>query len=298
VPQMSGETDSRMAEAIEASSFVVVCVSSKYKDSANCRMEAKYTNSLAKKGMLNCVFVMMDSNYTTHSSPDCIDGWLAFMIGDALWYPLWEEAKVQGTANELSKIFGSSGKVAVENLELSSPTSSVLSPIFHGINSSPLKHLSCSKYASATPTIVLPTQNSQSRIHLTSSPLNRSSHSCNEPSTTPVAVSTNTFMQQGSSREDQYIAEINALRLENSRLKEHTLRLELEISSEKAWSILKDSVKVKEGRQEVLRELLGELGVTMPSDLYSCTDEQLSCISMELKPVQTVVFLSCFPSRL
>lgn len=289
---MSGETDSRMAEAIEASSFVVVCVSSKYKDSANCRMEAKYSNSRAKKGLLNCVFVMMDSDYTTHSSPACVDGWLAFMIGDALWYPLWEKANIQGTAFELSKIFGSSGKVVVENTVQSSSTSCILSPISHGINSSPPMQISQSKSASATPL-----QDSQNTVHLKSSPLIRSSLiSINESPTNSVAALSNTFMQQNSSTEDQYIADINALRLENSRLKEYTLRLELENASLKAWSILNDLVKVKEGRQEVLRELLRELGVTVSSDLYSCTDEQLSRISMELKPVQTAVFLSCFRS--
>ena len=80
VTSMSGATDDRMAEAIEASAFVVVCVSSAYKESANCRMEAKYAGSLAKKGKTKLIFIMMDEYYTTHSE-NSLDGWLAFMVG-------------------------------------------------------------------------------------------------------------------------------------------------------------------------------------------------------------------------
>jgi hypothetical protein len=79
VPSMSGATDDCMAEAIEASCVVVVCVSPAYKESANCRMEAKYAGGRAKKGKLKFIFVMMDELYHTHSS-NAIDGWLGFMV--------------------------------------------------------------------------------------------------------------------------------------------------------------------------------------------------------------------------
>jgi len=70
---MSGSTDERMAEAIEASSMVVICVSKQYKESPNCRMEARYTNQLCKKGKVKIVYVMMQQEYTTVSEPDCCD---------------------------------------------------------------------------------------------------------------------------------------------------------------------------------------------------------------------------------
>lgn len=113
VSQMGGHTDSKMAEAIELSAFVIICVSLAYKESANCRMEANYANQLAKKGILRTAFVMMQSDYTTVSSPHSVDGWLGFMVGDALWYPMWEMDMVPKAAADLSKIFSESGKMRV-----------------------------------------------------------------------------------------------------------------------------------------------------------------------------------------
>ena len=70
---ISGATDERMAEAIEAASVVIVCVSKQYKESANCRMEAKYANQRLKKGKLKIVYVMMQEEYTTVSCEDTCD---------------------------------------------------------------------------------------------------------------------------------------------------------------------------------------------------------------------------------
>jgi hypothetical protein len=41
-----------------------------------------------KKQKLNIIYVMLDKNYTTVSTPNCVDGWLGIMLGDALWYHL------------------------------------------------------------------------------------------------------------------------------------------------------------------------------------------------------------------
>jgi len=98
VPPMSGSTDDRMAEAIEKSSHVIICISRSYKTSANCRMEANYANDLFKKSKLNVIFVMMEEDYHTRSTPDQVDGWLGFMVGGSLWYSLWESGKVNSTA--------------------------------------------------------------------------------------------------------------------------------------------------------------------------------------------------------
>ena len=106
--EMTGATDERMAEAIELSHTVVVFVSISYKCSANCRQEGKYANSMFKRNKLKIIYVMMDNNYTTVSSPDCVDGWLGIMIGDALWYPLWEQNHIESTAKEIVKLINSS----------------------------------------------------------------------------------------------------------------------------------------------------------------------------------------------
>ena len=70
---MSGSTDERMAEAIEAASMVVVCVSRQYKERPNCRIEAKYTNQRYKKGRVKIVYLMMQEEYTTESKPEYCD---------------------------------------------------------------------------------------------------------------------------------------------------------------------------------------------------------------------------------
>ena len=70
---MAGATDEKMAEALEAASVCIIFVSKQYKESPNCRMEAKYANQLYKKGKLRIIYVMMQQDYTTASSPECID---------------------------------------------------------------------------------------------------------------------------------------------------------------------------------------------------------------------------------
>jgi hypothetical protein len=39
-----------------------------------------------------------------------VDGWLGFMLGSSLWYPLWSPEQVQGTAVELAKMIGDDAK--------------------------------------------------------------------------------------------------------------------------------------------------------------------------------------------
>jgi hypothetical protein len=109
-----------MAEALEASSVVIMVVSKDYKESANCRMEAKYANQLFKKGRVKIVFVMTQHEYTTTSQPECCDGWIGITIGDSLWYPLWSESQVDSTAKDISKVIGSLGMRNGRNI--SSPT--------------------------------------------------------------------------------------------------------------------------------------------------------------------------------
>lgn len=84
VPPIGGCVDDCMAEAVQCSDTVIVCVSPKYKQSANCRMEATYACHLAKRGDLRLCFVMMDENYTTVTTPQYCDGWLGLMTGGAI----------------------------------------------------------------------------------------------------------------------------------------------------------------------------------------------------------------------
>jgi len=107
---MEGDTDERMATALEFSDFVIIFISRDYKNRPNCRQEAQYAHQLKKKGKVQIIYVMMDPSYTTVSSPDCVDGWLGIQVGGALWYPLYNESQVSSTANEIVKIMGDSCK--------------------------------------------------------------------------------------------------------------------------------------------------------------------------------------------
>ena len=95
VPPMSGDVNARMAEAIESSHAVIVCVSPSYKESANCRIEANYSQQKKKR----LLFVMMTDGYERE-----VGGWLGLLLGRDLWYPLRTHGDVPGTALALASL--------------------------------------------------------------------------------------------------------------------------------------------------------------------------------------------------
>eukprot|EP01040_Poterioochromonas_malhamensis_P011854 gene11854-12931_t len=102
VPPMSGDIVETMAEAIQHSYMVVICVSRQYKDSTNCRAEAKYARARQQSHDLKICYVMMDQKYTTVSAPTVVDGWLGFMVGTELWYPMWDGSQVDTAAQSIA----------------------------------------------------------------------------------------------------------------------------------------------------------------------------------------------------
>ena len=88
--KMSGGTDEKMAEAVNKSAYVIICVSKAYPVSANCAQEAKYAKQREKAKKLQIIYVMMQEEYTTVSKPEFVDDWLAMYMADKLWYPLWD----------------------------------------------------------------------------------------------------------------------------------------------------------------------------------------------------------------
>ena len=67
--KMSGGTDDKMAEAVEKSAFVIICVSKAYPNRPNCEQEAKFARALEKDKKLTIIYVMMQSDFTTVSQP-------------------------------------------------------------------------------------------------------------------------------------------------------------------------------------------------------------------------------------
>ena len=109
---MEGSLNDRMAEALERASVAILFVSRAYKTSANCRLEANYASQLRNSGRLQLVFVMMEADYHTGSAPEHVDGHLGLMVGDALWYRLWDASHVAETAASVLGIVGDRARLA------------------------------------------------------------------------------------------------------------------------------------------------------------------------------------------
>ncbi|KAL9979087.1 hypothetical protein ACROYT_G016691 [Oculina patagonica] len=97
--QMGGSTLEAMANAVENAAVVLVCVSQKYKESANCRSEAEYAFTLRK----DIVPLMMESNYRA-------DGWLGMILGSKLWIDFSSGQNTSDSIEKLKKELGARGK--------------------------------------------------------------------------------------------------------------------------------------------------------------------------------------------
>ena len=109
--KMSGGTDDKMAEAVEKSAFVIICVSKAYPGRPNCEQEAKFAKQKEKAKKLTIIYVMMQSDFTTVSQPESVDGWLRLYLGYNLWYPLWDEGQVESTGDAIAEVIGDHAKV-------------------------------------------------------------------------------------------------------------------------------------------------------------------------------------------
>jgi hypothetical protein len=102
--QMHGNVIDAMAEAIERSRIVIICMSEHYRRSNNCRAEAQY----AFQRQLKMVPIVLQKHYKP-------DGWLLFLIGQLLYvdftkheFPrainmLIKEIKAADSGNNMSK---------------------------------------------------------------------------------------------------------------------------------------------------------------------------------------------------
>lgn len=72
---MHGSTIEAMAQSIESSFCVLICVCEKYRISENCQLEAKYANKLRKP----IIPLIMQEGF------DKVDGWLGFILSDKIF---------------------------------------------------------------------------------------------------------------------------------------------------------------------------------------------------------------------
>jgi hypothetical protein len=117
VEQMNGSTLEAMAHAIEQSELVLICMSQKYKDSPNCRLEGEYcVNSKIK-----FLPLMMQPNYKP-------DGWLGITLGAKLYYDFTDENNWDTKIDQLVKAMGNLGRArepSVQKAKASQPEKSV-----------------------------------------------------------------------------------------------------------------------------------------------------------------------------
>ena len=72
---MKGSTLVAMSEAVDHSEVILYGVSTKYKESGNCRLEANYAYQLG----IEMVPLMMEASYKAR-------GWLGMLLGTRMWY--------------------------------------------------------------------------------------------------------------------------------------------------------------------------------------------------------------------
>ncbi|XP_072019557.1 uncharacterized protein [Amphiura filiformis] len=75
VDKMRGDILDAMADAVEKSDVILICMTERYKDSTSCRSEAKY----ASKKNKHIVPLLLEADYDP-------DGWLGILLGTKLFY--------------------------------------------------------------------------------------------------------------------------------------------------------------------------------------------------------------------
>jgi len=95
--EMVGSSVETMATAVETSQVVLMCLSRKYKESPNCRLEGEY----AFKRRKTIIPLLMQPQYDA-------DGWLGAVVGTKIYYKFTHqdhfEAGIEGVLKELRKL--------------------------------------------------------------------------------------------------------------------------------------------------------------------------------------------------
>ena len=89
---MTGSCLDSMAEGVENAAMVIICYSSAYKASANCRQEAQYTFRIQKP----VIPVRVQEKYRA-------DGWLGFLLASELYFDMCSPDKLDENLPKLIK---------------------------------------------------------------------------------------------------------------------------------------------------------------------------------------------------
>mmetsp|Transcript_17007 Transcript_17007/g.49958 ORF Transcript_17007/g.49958 Transcript_17007/m.49958 type:complete len:232 (-) Transcript_17007:237-932(-) len=88
---MQGSIIEKMADAVESSAVVLMCASSFYKQSSNCRLEAEYAQTQKKQ----IIPLLVEPGYQA-------DGWLGILMGAKLYYDVSSAVKISDACNQLA----------------------------------------------------------------------------------------------------------------------------------------------------------------------------------------------------
>ncbi|KAL3892323.1 hypothetical protein ACJMK2_004539 [Sinanodonta woodiana] len=139
IENMSGSTTEAMAKAVEDAHVILICMSQKYKDSANCKAEAEYAFNLKKK----IISLKMENAYIP-------DGWLEVVVSGKHCidfsgkYPF--EAKVLDLIDEIVKLYGDEDTkpvaVPIKIIPVATSCESIITPEFLHICFQKIMHIS------------------------------------------------------------------------------------------------------------------------------------------------------------
>jgi hypothetical protein len=105
--QMHGNVMDAMAQAIEQSKTVVICMSEQYRRSSYCRAEAHY----AFQRQLNIVPILLQEHYKP-------DGWLLFLIGQLLYVNFTKHEFIQAMEMLMKEVqalnIGKTDKIVIQ----------------------------------------------------------------------------------------------------------------------------------------------------------------------------------------
>ncbi|XP_072051589.1 uncharacterized protein [Amphiura filiformis] len=107
---MQGDIIDAMAEAVQTSDVVLMCMTERYKDSKNCRSEARYAYKLNKR----VIPLLFQKDY----SPD---GWLGFLQGMDLYYAFDSDDQINTNMGKLLKVIAGDGVKAATGEEVDGP---------------------------------------------------------------------------------------------------------------------------------------------------------------------------------
>lgn len=110
IDKMQGSTLEAMANAVEESDAIILCVSKGYKESQACRTEAEYAFQMQKK----LIPVLVEKDYRP-------SGWLGALMGSKLYFNATSIKRAPEAASAVMRELGSLGKVGGDkNIQLPS----------------------------------------------------------------------------------------------------------------------------------------------------------------------------------